>query len=69
MSNINDKIYQFEETDETQMHASQDYLGKDHKDLDDDFAALKSVLGIPTFSGEFKYLKNSFSVLKSLFNH
>lgn len=69
MSKANEEFHRSKETEDTQMQAPQYDFGRNHKDLDEDFAALKSVLGFPAFSGQLKQLKNSFSVLKSLFTH
>jgi hypothetical protein len=49
--------------------AASENFGRNHQDIDDDLAALKSVMGIPAFSSGLKQLKNSFTGLKSLFTN
>ncbi|MGR8934818.1 MAG: hypothetical protein ACU837_10575 [Gammaproteobacteria bacterium] len=67
MATLNEKILQSAESKATPSNASQPAFGYGHKDIDEDFAALKSVLGISAFSSEFKQLKNSFATLKTFF--
>jgi hypothetical protein len=52
---------------QTQSDSGYSGFGRGHQDIDDDLAALKSVMGIPAFSSGLKQLKNSFAGLKSLF--
>lgn len=69
MPNLNEKMLQSAESKVTQSNDSQMGFGYGHKDIDDDFAALKRVLGISAFSYEFKQLKNSYAALKTFFKH
>ena len=67
MPNLNEKASHSAEPKVTPGNTPQAGFGYGHKDIDDDFAALKSVLGISAFSCEFKQLKNSFAALKTFF--
>jgi hypothetical protein len=69
MPNLNEKTLPSAAPKIPQNNDLQAHFGYGHKDIDDDFAALKSVLGISAFSDKFKQMENPFSALKALFNH